>query len=70
MPQYELWDDGDGGLTFLPEGDGAESPHSARRLIDEKARLVWTVEAENWDKAMAAYYEHMGWEPYQPMHDE
>ncbi len=60
---YELWDDGDGGLTFClagPQGD------SARALLPEKITLVWSVEAGSHLNAMTAYYEHMGWGKYAP----
>jgi hypothetical protein len=28
------------------------------------ARLCCTIEGEDWDAIMAAFHQHMGWEPY------
>ncbi len=60
---YELWE-GDG-YTFFPEDN-----ESIRKLLPANAKLIWTVEADNWESANKACYEHMGWEPYQPMSDQ
>jgi hypothetical protein len=54
---HELWVD-DEGLDSLclagPEGDGA------RALLQQPARLVWTVEATSHFEAMTAYYRYRG----------
>ncbi|HEX9626487.1 MAG TPA: hypothetical protein VGA00_06065 [Acidiferrobacterales bacterium] len=59
---HELWkDESDGEFTFClagPAGDGA------RALLEGKAELVWSCEAESHFEAMTKYYAYQGWGQY------
>lgn len=49
---YELWRELDGTYSFLPrEGDAPRG----------QADLVWTVEADSWEEAVAAQRQYLGW---------
>jgi hypothetical protein len=58
---HQAWSDG----SFFPVVN-----RSARALVEDGATVVWTVEAANWDEAVARYYEWRGYEPYRPMDDD
>lgn len=63
---HELWQEVDGTETFClagPMGDGA------RGLMEQGAKLVWTVLAESHFDAMTKYYEFRGRGPYSTTHD-
>ena len=34
------------------------------KVIDKKAKLVWTIKAASWTSAMKKYHKLQGWEPY------
>ena len=42
----------------------AENSESARKLLSADAKLIWTVEAKNWDEACQARNNFMGWGTY------
>ncbi|MDT5159145.1 MAG: hypothetical protein QOH51_3502 [Acidobacteriota bacterium] len=69
--RYELWQDEEEGravaLTFFPVDEIYEL---RRRLLEPRAHLIWTVEADTYEDAMRLYHEHMDWEPYRPWADE
>lgn len=49
---YELWREVDGTYSFRPrEAEGARG----------QAELVWSVEAESWEEAVAAQRRYLGW---------
>lgn len=61
--QFQLWHSPSANaFTFVP----AEPP-PALSLIEDDARLMWTVEADSWDEAQAKKHEFLGWEPYVPI---
>ncbi len=49
---YALWRELDGTYSFVPHEDDASRDH---------ADLVWTVEADSWDEAVAAQRQYLGW---------
>ena len=58
--RYEVWhdDEEDGGVVFLADDEKKE-----RRLaiaLVGKPTLVWSVEADSWEQASAAWHEHNG----------
>lgn len=60
--KHELWLEPDGCQTFcLADAHG----DWARRLLHEKAKLIWEVEAESHFVAMTKYYSYMDWGEYQ-----
>lgn len=63
-PWLEPDNEGDA-LSFFPVGPHVEQ---SRSQLPPSATLIWTVHARGWTEAMALY-EHMGWEPYQPVDD-
>jgi hypothetical protein len=68
--RYELWRDEDDegiSLTFFPADENYDNQ---RRLLEPGAEIVWAVEADTYNEAMARYYEFMGWGPYKPMEDD
>lgn len=52
---YELWRDVDGNYSFFPRENGP-----ARDAVAQ-GELVWTVEAESWEEAVAAQRQYLGW---------
>lgn len=49
---YELWRELDGTYSFFPrEGDATR----------DQAELVWSVEADSWEEAVAAQRQYLGW---------
>jgi len=61
---YEAWQ-GEGELTFTLACRIPELRETGQLGMD--AVKVFSVEAETWQEAMAAYHRHMGWNPYKPM---
>jgi hypothetical protein len=65
----ELWED-DSGHSFFPRA-ATDAEYLAQLeqndLISGSKRLVWTVDAENWEEAMQLLYDRKGWGKYQPM---
>jgi len=59
--KYELWKEPNA-YSFFPE-----SSASARALLTADARLIWTVDARDWNEAQTKKHEFLGWEPYKPM---
>ena len=53
---YELWRDVGGTWSFFPR-DNAK----ARSRMGAGAELVWSVEAQTFDEALAAQREYLGW---------
>lgn len=53
---YELWRDVHGNYSFFPRGNGP-----ARDAVGPQGELVWSVEAESWDEAVAAQRQYLGW---------
>jgi hypothetical protein len=62
---YEAWQ-GDAGcsITFAPVENIQQQ--RANGLLPEDARLLYRVEADTWEEAMAVHYIKMGWSPYVP----
>jgi hypothetical protein len=63
---YEAWQ-GDGGCTtaFGPEENIQEQRASG--LLPTDAKLLYRVEAETLEEAMAVRHINMGWGPYDPV---
>jgi hypothetical protein len=60
--KFELWQNADkSSVTLIPAGS-----EQHRRLIEPDATLIWTVEADSFEAALAAQHEYLGWEPYKP----
>lgn len=62
---YEAWQ-GDAGRStaFAPVESIQEQ--RANGSLPEDARLLYRVEADTWEEAMAVHYMKMGWGPYLP----
>jgi len=67
--KYELWRyEGNAiALSFFPVD---ENYNRQRQLLEPGAEMIWAVEADTYNEAMARYHEFMGWEPYKPMEVE
>ncbi|HVI42700.1 MAG TPA: hypothetical protein VM577_18855 [Anaerovoracaceae bacterium] len=62
---YEVWESkNENSYTFMPAS--GERP----AWLEEDAKLIHTIEADNWNEAMVKYHKYMDWEPYQPSLDE
>ena len=59
--KHELWLEGENEQMFCLAGQRGDS---ARRLLGDDARLVWSCEAESHFAAMTQYYRYMGWGEY------
>ncbi len=59
---HELWkDESDGEYLFCLAGPAGER---ARSMLEGKAELIWTCEAESHFEAMSKYYLFQGWGKY------
>ena len=63
--RYEEWED-DEGLVLVP--DDQRKADVLAIALSHGGRLVWWAEAETWDDACRAQWEHRGWGTYFPMH--
>lgn len=58
--QFELWED-ERSHTLIPANS-----EQYRKHLTAAARLIWTVEADSFEAALAAMHERLGWKPYEP----
>jgi hypothetical protein len=61
--RYELWkyeDDYGVGWTFMPVDNQYEAFLKYKRKFEPNSEMVWSVEAETKDEAIARYHEFMG----------
>ena len=71
--RYELWKNEDEigvGWTFMPVDHQYEAFLRYKEKFEPSSRLVWSVEAETRDEAVALYHQFMGWEQHEPMSSE
>jgi hypothetical protein len=62
---YEAWQDGDGlAVAFAPR-DGIQELRD-KNLLPEDATLLFSVDADSFEEALAIYHLRMGWEPFRP----
>jgi hypothetical protein len=63
---YEAWseENGDPGSTFI-SADAVETMTS-KGLLSKDARLVYRIEADTFEEAMAVHYIKQGWSPFVP----
>lgn len=54
MTTYELWQDAEGDLTFIP------SEYTQKDMVMKNAKIIWTCEAPDWETAMSLKDEHLG----------
>jgi hypothetical protein len=67
MPRqvYEAWFDAqEGDLLFVRRSDIETMRKSG--LINARATLLYVIEAESHEEAMAVHHLRQGWEPYRP----
>lgn len=64
MIVFEAWEDEDG-VTFATQENIKD--HKKKGLLSSKAKLLYQINANNYEEAMAAHHQRMGWEPYRPM---
>ena len=64
--KHELWKE-ENGYTFCLAGSIGDG---TRAMIDSKAKLIWTVEANCHFEAMTKYYEFMNWDEYKTEFEE
>ena len=64
ITKYECWSE-ESGITFTE----AENAIKMRKqgLISKSAVLLYEIEAQTWDEAMAEHYKKQGWKPYLPI---
>jgi hypothetical protein len=68
--KYELWrheDEFGVGWTFIPVDDQYEAFLKYKEKHEPNSEMVWSIEAETKDKAIACYHEFMGWESTTPV---
>ena len=68
--KYELWkyeDEFGTGWTFMPVDDQYEAFLRYKEEHEPNSEMVWSVEAETKDEAIARYREFMGWESTPPI---
>ncbi len=64
--RYELWkyeDDSGMGWTFMPVDHQYEAFLRYKEKYELSYELVWRIETETRDEAIARYHEFMGYEP-------
>ncbi|GHA76763.1 hypothetical protein GCM10007067_12540 [Lysobacter bugurensis] len=61
---FEAWQDPEGDVTFASASAIAEQ--RSKKLLAASAALLYTVEANTWEEAMAVHHLRMGYEPYRP----
>ncbi|WP_107759029.1 hypothetical protein [Dickeya sp. Secpp 1600] len=59
---HELWTNEDGLDLFCLAGQRGDS---ARKLLEQDYRLVWTCDSDSHFEAMIRYYEFRNWGEYQ-----
>ncbi len=45
----------------------AEAEHRAKGLLAPNAEMLWEIDADTWEEAMAIRNLRMGFEPYKPL---
>lgn len=71
--RYELWkyeDDSGVGWTFMPVDHQYEAFLRYKDKHEPSSELVWSVEAETRDEAIARDHEFMGWKSNEPTSGE
>ena len=63
MIVFEAWEDS-GSVTFTTQ-DNIED-HKRKGLLSAKAKLLYQLDANDYDEAMTMHHKKMGWEPYKP----
>ncbi|MEZ6055762.1 MAG: hypothetical protein R3C01_03565 [Planctomycetaceae bacterium] len=68
---YELWEYPEGQSFFPHDEDPGTYQENVDLLISQEpeAKLVWTVEADDWDTAMQAMYTYRNWGTFHPLKD-
>jgi hypothetical protein len=56
--RYEEWED-DEGIVLVP--DDKRKDRLLGVALPRGGRLVWSIEAENWDDACRAQFQRRGW---------
>jgi hypothetical protein len=62
---FEAWLDPEGDVTFASAASAAE--RRAKGLLADSAVLLYVVEADTWEEAMAVHHLRMGYQPYRPL---
>jgi len=68
--KYELWkyeDDWGVGWTFMPVDHQYEAFLRYKEKKEPSSKLVWSIEAETKEEAVARYHEFMGWGQDKPV---
>ena len=65
MPIFTAW--GQDGQAHTLHAGVEQLRLSGGALMPDCPELIWTIDAETWEEAMAKYHELQGWEPYRPM---
>jgi hypothetical protein len=63
---FEAWEDEESVMLSTPN---AVSDHKLKGLFIGKEKLLYKIEADTYEEAMAVHHIKMGWEPYKPMGD-
>lgn len=64
MNIYQAWED-DEGVTFSTIENIED--FKKKGLLSQKAKMLYQIEANEYNEAMVIHHEKMGWEPYKPM---
>lgn len=66
---WELWEYPDGQSFFPHDADPETHQENVELLLSQEpdAKLVWTIEADEWNVAMQEMYSYRGWGTYKPI---
>ena len=64
---FEVWEDEDG-TTLSTVKNIVEL--KSKGLLSQNAKLLYKIEANNYEEAMVKHHHKMGWERYKPMKEE
>ncbi|MGR2741002.1 hypothetical protein ACUY1T_21350 [Billgrantia sp. Q4P2] len=67
MMIFEVWEDEDG-TTLSTVENIIELKNKG--LLSKSAKLLYKIEANNYEEAMVEHHNKMGWERYKPMEEE
>ena len=64
--RFEAWSTAEGDeVTVVPAEEATAL--SGERPLGAAPTLLYEIQAESWEEAMAVHHVRMGWEPYKPL---
>ena len=61
----EVYDDGTATARVIENQE--EHDAQMKRILDDGAKLLYTIEGETWEECMQTYYDNNGWGIYNPL---